>query len=146
MLFRIFTGDMCSNSLSVFYIPWAVRWKAYRKQTGIMNLYPLWRSWIKLYSTALEKSLALCDAFLMTNFNYLPFLQTEKLMDMGKIIHTNKLLLAFSYCNLFFKMSENMQWWWDTILQNAWLTNKITGLTKIFHSSRILHIMHKSLW
>jgi hypothetical protein len=37
----------------------------------------------------------------MTNFNYLPFLQTEKLMDMGKIMHTNKLFLAFSYCNLF---------------------------------------------
>jgi len=52
----------------------------------------------------------------MTNFDYLSFLQTEKLISegYGEKICKNKLFLAFSYCNLFFKMSKNMKWWWDT--------------------------------
>ena len=90
-------------------------------------------------------------------FSYLPFLQTEKNnigREMGKAIRTNKLFLAFSYCNLFFKMSKHIKRWWDAISQkhpvripvlprgyglisSAWLTNQITGLVKIFHSSRI---------
>ena len=42
MLFWIFTGDTDSYSLSVFYIPWAIRRGRYNKQTGNVNLYPQW--------------------------------------------------------------------------------------------------------
>ena len=70
---------------------------------------------------------------------------------------TNKLFWAFT-CNFFFKISKNMKRWWDAILQNkimsislaplrgyglispAWLTNQITGLAKIFHSSRYTYV------
>ena len=50
---------------------------------------------------------------LYLNFDYLSSSQTENLISeriWGKI-STNKLFLAFSYCNLFFKMSKNMKRW-----------------------------------
>ena len=54
-------------------------------------------------------------------FDYLPFLQTEKLISeqiWGGKIRTNKLILAFFYCNFFFLMSKNMKRWWDAFFKN----------------------------
>ena len=86
-----------------------------------------------------------------------PFHKQKKIIfeRIWGVIHTNKLYLAFSYCNLFFRMITNMKRWRDAILQKnpvhfpcpitdiqahipAWLTNQITGLAKIFHPSRLL--------
>ena len=44
--------------------------------------------------------------------NYLPFLQTEKLISeriWGENVYKQIVLFAFSYCSLFFKMSKNMK-------------------------------------
>jgi hypothetical protein len=105
MLFGIFTGDTGWYSLSVFYIPSA------RITTTFY-----WSVPIKL---TLEEPLTKCNAFRMTNFDYFPFLQTANVISEGHggKICTSKLFLAFSYCNLFFKMSKSMKRWWDTILQ-----------------------------
>ena len=64
-------------------------------------------------------------------------------MDMGENFFTTKVFLAFSYCNLFFKMRKKILSTSPTLpreyrlVSPTWLTNQMTWLAKIFHSSRI---------
>jgi hypothetical protein len=100
-----FTGYTDSYSLSVFYIPFAWRPRRYRRQTGNMDLYPLWKSWIK--------NISFCHfCWLADTTFWLSLLFTNRKInigtDMGKI-STNKMSWAFSFCNLFFKMSKTMK-------------------------------------
>ena len=73
--------DTDSYSLSVFYIPWAIRRGRYSKQTGNVNLYPQWspnNKYILLkcsdQSNTRKTTHKLLTLFWMTNFDNLPFL------------------------------------------------------------------------
>ena len=112
--------------------------------------------WSVPIKQALEKPLTNCDALPDDKFR-LCHLFTNREINIGTNMGEKPyqtIFLAFSYCNLFFKVSKNLKRWWDDILQNKscpspalpqgyglifpdWLTNQITGLAKIFDSSKI---------
>ena len=94
------------------------RWLLLKYRKGLACL----QCWVSKFEE--KKSIPSCPynlfLFCLVRFDYHPFWEAETInigRDMGKTIRTNKLFLAFCYCNSFFKMIKSMKRWWDAISQ-----------------------------